>query len=67
MFRWVLSDLIGHSSIAITEASYGKIIKKNVSDVMMRLNWIYKKKELHLSNSSFLFEEWVNRVRLILS
>lgn len=34
----IVSKLLGHSSIAITEASYGKVIKKKVSDEVLRLN-----------------------------
>lgn len=34
----IVSQLLGHSSIAITEASYGKVVKKRVSDEVMRLN-----------------------------
>ncbi|MFD0762702.1 tyrosine-type recombinase/integrase [Lutibacter aestuarii] len=33
----IVSKLLGHSSIGITEASYGKIIKKKVSDEIFKL------------------------------
>jgi len=34
----IVSQLLGHSSISITEDSYGKIVQKKVSEEMMRLN-----------------------------
>jgi len=34
----IVSKLLGHSTIAVTEASYGKVIKKKVSDEVFRLN-----------------------------
>jgi len=34
----IVSELLGHSSIKITEASYGKIVQKKVSEEMKRLN-----------------------------
>lgn len=33
----VVSQLLGHSSITITEDSYGKVVKKKVSEEMLRL------------------------------
>jgi len=34
----IVSQLLGHSSITITEESYGKVVKKKVSEQMRRLN-----------------------------
>ena len=34
----IVSELLGHSSITITEDSYGKIIRKKVSSEVLRLN-----------------------------
>lgn len=34
----IVSELLGHSSISITEDSYGKVVKRKVSEQMMRLN-----------------------------
>ncbi|RXP61399.1 site-specific integrase [Lutibacter sp. HS1-25] len=34
----IVSQLLGHSSITITEDSYGKVVKKKVSEEMKRLN-----------------------------
>lgn len=34
----IVSQLLGHSSITITEDSYGKVVKKKVSEQMSRLN-----------------------------
>ena len=34
----IVSQLLGHSSITITEDSYGKIVQKKVSEQMSRLN-----------------------------
>ena len=34
----IVSELLGHSSITITEASYGKIVQKKVSEQMKKLN-----------------------------
>ena len=34
----IVSELLGHSSISITEDSYGKIVKKKVSEQMKKLN-----------------------------
>ncbi len=34
----IVSELLGHSSIYITEDSYGKIVQKKVSEEMQRLN-----------------------------
>ena len=34
----IVSELLGHSSISITEESYGKIIRKKVSDAIFNLN-----------------------------
>ena len=34
----IVSKLLGHSSISITEESYGKVVKKKVSEEMRRLN-----------------------------
>ena len=33
----IVSQLLGHSSISITEDSYGKVVKKKVSEEMKRL------------------------------
>ena len=33
----IVSQLLGHSSITITEDSYGKVVKKKVSEQMKRL------------------------------
>jgi integrase len=34
----IVSKLLGHSSISITEDSYGKVVQKKVSEQMSRLN-----------------------------
>ncbi len=34
----IVSELLGHSSISTTTESYGKIIRKKVSDEVLRLN-----------------------------
>jgi len=34
----IVSQLLGHSSITITEDSYGKVVQKKVSEQMRRLN-----------------------------
>ena len=34
----IVSELLGHSSITITEDSYGKIIRKKVNEEMKKLN-----------------------------
>jgi len=34
----IVSQLLGHSSITITEESYGKVVKKKVSEQMKKLN-----------------------------
>jgi len=34
----IVSKLLGHSSITITEDSYGKIVQKKVSEQMKKLN-----------------------------
>jgi len=34
----IVSQLLGHSSITITEDSYGKVAQKKVSEQMRRLN-----------------------------
>ncbi|MBL4939830.1 MAG: site-specific integrase [Lutibacter sp.] len=34
----IVSELLGHSSISITEDSYGKVVKKKVSEEMKKLN-----------------------------
>jgi len=34
----IVSQLLGHSSITITEDSYGKIVQKKVSEQMKKLN-----------------------------
>ena len=34
----IVSELLGHSSISITEDSYGKVVKKKVSEQMKKLN-----------------------------
>ena len=33
----IVSELLGHSSISITEDSYGKVLKNKVSEQMRRL------------------------------
>ena len=34
----IVSQLLGHSSISVTESSYGKVVQKKVSEQMMKLN-----------------------------
>ena len=34
----IVSQLLGHSSITITEDSYGKVVQRKVSEQMSRLN-----------------------------
>jgi len=34
----IVSQLLGHSSITITEDSYGKVVQKKVSEEMKKLN-----------------------------
>lgn len=34
----IVSKLLGHSSISITEDTYGKVVKKKVSEEMHKLN-----------------------------
>ena len=34
----IVSELLGHSSISITEDSYGKVVKKKVSEQMKRIS-----------------------------
>jgi integrase len=34
----IVSKLLGHSSITITEDSYGKVVQKKVSEQMVKLN-----------------------------
>jgi integrase len=34
----IVSQLLGHSSITITEDSYGKVVQKKVGEQMMKLN-----------------------------
>jgi len=34
----IVSQLLGHSSITITEDSYGKVVQKKVSIAMEKLN-----------------------------
>lgn len=34
----IVSELLGHSSMAITQAHYGKVVQKKVSEEMMKLN-----------------------------
>ncbi|MHB1106364.1 MAG: site-specific integrase [Lutibacter sp.] len=34
----IVSQLLGHSSITVTEDSYGKVVQKKVSEQMMKLN-----------------------------
>ena len=34
----IVSQLLGHSSISITEDSYGKVVQKKVSEQMKKLN-----------------------------
>jgi len=36
----IVSKLLGHSSITITEESYGKVVKKKVSEAIRKLNKI---------------------------
>jgi len=33
----IVSELLGHSSITITEESYGKVVQKKISDEIMKL------------------------------
>jgi len=39
----IVSQLLGHSSITITEDSYGKVVQKKVSEQMVKLNSILNK------------------------
>jgi len=34
----IVSQLLGHSSITITEDSYGKVVQKKVGEEMQKLN-----------------------------
>ncbi len=34
----IVSQLLGHSSITITEDSYAKVVQKKVSEQMVKLN-----------------------------
>ena len=34
----IVSELLGHSSITITEESYGKVVQKKVSEAIIKLN-----------------------------
>ncbi len=34
----IVSELLGHSSISITEDSYGKVVQKKVSEEMLKLS-----------------------------
>ena len=34
----IVSKLLGHSSIKVTEESYGKVVRKKVSEQIKRLN-----------------------------
>ncbi len=34
----IVSELLGHSSLSITEDSYGKVVKKKVSEEMKKLS-----------------------------
>jgi len=34
----IVSQLLGHSSISVTEDSYGKVVQKKVSEQMKKLN-----------------------------
>ena len=34
----IVSELLGHSSMAITQEHYGKVVKKKVSEEMVKLN-----------------------------
>ena len=34
----IVSELLGHSSIVITQESYGKVVQKKVSEIMIRLS-----------------------------
>jgi len=36
----IVSKLLGHSKISITEESYGKIVQKKISEHMKRLGWV---------------------------
>jgi integrase len=42
----IVSELLGHSSISITEDSYGKVVKKKVSEELGRLNIKLNKKQV---------------------
>ena len=33
----IVSKLLGHSSMKITQDSYGKVVEKKISDVMQKL------------------------------
>ena len=33
----IVSKLLGHSSMKVTQDSYGKIVQKKISDVMQKL------------------------------
>jgi len=39
----IVSELLGHSSMAITQEHYGKVVKKKVSEQMIKLNNRLKK------------------------
>jgi integrase len=34
----IVSELLGHSSMTVTQESYGKVVQKKVSEEMKRLN-----------------------------
>jgi len=36
----IVSQLLGHSSITITEDSYGEVVQKKVSEQMRRFNGV---------------------------
>jgi integrase len=40
----IVAELLGHSSITITEASYGKVVQKNISKEMSRISNLLKPK-----------------------
>jgi len=39
----IVSELLGHSSMAITQEHYGKVVQKKVSEQMVKLNSILNK------------------------
>ena len=38
----IVSELLGHSKMSITQESYGKIVQKNVSEAVKKLSLILK-------------------------